>query len=377
MEEITVTPVSNARQMKTFIDFPHELYSEDPNYVPEIYLAQRELHSRKNNPFFQHAEAQCFLAYRKKQVVGRVAAIHNRNYNDFHDVKVGFFGFFDVVNAVSVSNALLQTVEHWCKTRGLNSIIGPANYSLTTDTGGLLVDGFDKPPIVMMTYNKDYYQNCIEQYGFHKVMDLYAYMINTQAVTTKSVELYHQLEQRLSKDSITIRKLNLKKFKEESIKVKSVYQSAWEKNWGFNPPTDAEFAHLADGLRLVLDEDFAFIAEKDGNPIGFAISLPNINEVLIKQSRGRLFPLGYFRLLVKKKKTDIVRVVLLGVLPQYRKLGIEAIFFAKTIAAAKSRGIKGGEASWVLENNTMMVRALEKLNSEKYKTYRMYQYEIT
>lgn len=376
MQQVEIRPVVSKKDIRSFIDFPHELYKDDPHYVPEIYLAQKEIHDKDKNPFFQHSEAQCFLAYIDKKLVGRVAAIHNNNYNTFHNVTVGFFGFYDVIKSIEVSNKLLATVENWCKERGLRSILGPANYSLTTDTGGLLISGFDRPPIVMMTYNKDYYQTFIEEFGFQKAMDLFAYMIYTDGVSSKSLELYQQLEQRLMDQSITIRNLNLSKFKEEASKVKAIYESAWERNWGFNPPTEQEFTHLAEGLKLVLDADFAFIAEHDDNPIGFAVSLPNINEILINQSKGRLFPMGFLRLLTGKRKTHYIRVVLLGVLPKYRKLGVEAMFFAKTIKAAKARGIIGGEASWILENNTMMVSAIEKLNGEKYKTYRMYQYII-
>ncbi len=373
---IRVILVQSKKELKEFIDFPHSLYADDANYVPEIFLAQKELHSKVKNPFFKHSQAALFLALEGNRIFGRIAAIHNVAYNAFHNSNVGFFGFFDSYNRQDVAKALLDRACDWCRQNNLETLIGPSNYSLTTDTGGLLVSGFDTPPLVMMTYNKRYYEALITQFGFKKAMDLYAYMIPTNTASDKSVKLSDILVKRLLSKDIKVRSLNIKQFETEVKAVKSIYEKAWEKNWGFNPPTSEEFDHLAAGLKFLIDPDFAYIAEHKGKPVGFAVSLPNINEVMIHQKRGRILPFGILRLLIKKKRTKFVRVALLGILPEYRKQGIEAVFYAKNINAAKKRNLIGGEASWILENNSMMIKALEKLGGQRSKTYRMFEYNL-
>ncbi|MGB4960396.1 MAG: GNAT family N-acetyltransferase, partial [Saprospiraceae bacterium] len=229
---------------------------------------------------------------------------------------------------------------------------------------------------IMMTYNKPYYGSIIEACGFRKEMDLYAYMIYTDKVSEKSIRIAEAVENRLKSKGITIRNVNLKDIDNEAKKIKKVYNAAWDENWGFVPFTDAEFEYLKNDLKMLLDPRFAYMAEKDGEAIGFGLTLPDINEVLIKNKRGKLFPFGIFRLLWGKNKTKYVRILALGVVAEYRKMGIEAIFFAKNIQEAKRRGILGGEASWVLDNNESMKAAAEHLNGEKYKTYRLYKTSI-
>ena len=372
----TIVKVDNKNLTKKFIDFPHDLYKDDPNYVPQLYLAVKDILNKKKNPFFKHSTAETFLALRENKVVGRIAAIANRNYNDYHSSNIGFFGFFDCIKDYSVAEKLLDTAYKWCQEKGFDQIHGPTNFT-TNDTAGLLVEGFDAPPVVEMTYNAPYYKEFVERYGFSKEMDLYAYYIGTRTASEKYLKISATLEERLSKKGITFRQMNLKNLKNEILEVKKVYRSAWEKNWGFVPPTDEEFDHLADGLKMILDPRFNFVAEHDGKMIGFAVGLPNINEILINIKRGRLFPFGIFKLLLGKKKTKVIRIVLLGVFEQYRNMGVAAVFFANFINAAREHGLDGGEASWVLENNTMMVRGAESLNGEKYKTYRIYSKAIS
>lgn len=374
--KVEIVEVNSPKLTKAFINFPHDLYSDDPLYVPELYLAQKEVHSKKKNPFFEHSEVQSFLAYRKGEIVGRISAVLNNNYNQYHNSNVGFFGFFDSIDDKAVSTTLLDQAKAWLTNRNVDAILGPTNFSITTDTGGLLVDGFDTSPIVMMTYNFPYYIDLLESYGFRKEMDLYAYMIYADKVDDRSVNLAAKLEERLSRSGISIRNINLKNYNEEVKKLKDVYDQAWEKNWGFNPATSAEFKHLADGLKLLVNPEFCYIAEDKGKPIGFSISLPDINEIAKEMPRGKLFPFGIFKLLSRKNKTKYVRIATLGVIEQYRRRGIEAIFFAKNIIQARKSNVIGGEASWILENNEMMVQGAEKLNGERYKTYRIYRLDI-
>ncbi|MFN8318726.1 MAG: hypothetical protein U0V54_04810 [Saprospiraceae bacterium] len=362
--------VSNADK-KAFIDFPHELYKNDPNYVPELYLAMADLISEKKNPFFKHSSAELYLAEQNGKIVGRISGIINNNYNKFHNCNVGFFGFFDCIDNKEVAFALLDTASAYVKNGGKDTIIGPTNFS-TNDTAGLLVEGFDSPPIVQMTYNFPYYKDLIEAYGFKKDMDMFAFWIPTQGVNEKSLQLTDRLKERLAGKGITFRNLVMKNFKTEVNNVRDIYRSAWEKNWGFVPPTNEEFDFLAEGLKMILDERYAYIAEEHGKMVAFAVGLPNINEILIKLKRGRLLPFGIFKLLLGKKHTKAVRIVLLGVKEEYRRIGIEAVFYANFIRAAQTNGLSGGEASWVLESNQMMVQGAENLNGKKYKTYRIY-----
>ncbi|MBK8700037.1 MAG: hypothetical protein IPN29_11105 [Saprospiraceae bacterium] len=368
---IEIRKVETDKEKKQFIDFPHDLYKTDPNYVPEIYLAVSELISEKKNPFFKHSKASLYLAYKDDKIVGRVAAIINNNYNKFHTCNVGFFGLFDVIDDQEVANSLLDAAMAYGKANGVDRVLGPTNFT-TNDTAGLLVEGFDSPPVVQMTYNYAYYQRLIEHYGFTKDMDMYAFWIPTKTANEKSLLLSERLKERLNSRGITFRNLNMKKFKTEVDKVRNIYRAAWEKNWGFVPPTDEEFDFLAEGLKMILDERYAYIAEENGEMIGFAVGLPDVNEIMINVKKGRLFPFGIFKLLFGKKKVKKVRIVLLGVKEEYRKIGIEAIFYANLIRAAQNNNLLGGEASWILESNQMMVQGAENLNGKKYKTYRIY-----
>ncbi|MBK9015625.1 MAG: hypothetical protein IPM82_17020 [Saprospiraceae bacterium] len=357
---------------KRFIDFPHQLYEGDPNYVPEIFLGQKELLDDKKNPFFQHSKAQLYLALRNGKIVGRIAAIRNNNYNKFADANAGFFGFFDVIEDYDVAKLLLDTACNWLKNEGLNNVIGPANFS-TNDTAGLLVEGFDSPPVVMMTYNKPYYADFLERYNFRKQMDMLAYFGIHETANKKSLELSQKIQDRLANKGITFRNLKMKNFKAELGSVREVYKGAWDSNWGFVPPTDAEFNHMADGMKMVIDPDFAILAEHDGRLVGFALAVPDINTITRTIKRGRLLPFGIFKLLFQKSKIKLIRIILLGVLPEYRRMGIEGVFYANTIAKSAEKGITHGEASWILDSNEMMKKGVESIGMVPYKRYRMYE----
>ncbi len=373
--KIEIVSVSDKKQRKQFIDFPHELYKDDPLYVPELYIAQNEMMDPKKYPLFEFSTVEYFLALKGGKIVGRIAAIHNKNYNEYHKANAGFFGFYDVIDDYTVSKALLDAATNYLTDKGLNELIGPCNYS-TNETAGLLVDGFDKSPLVMMTYNKPYYADHLEKFGLKKTMDLYAYMIWTKSVSERSLRLAKALEERLKRSGITIRNINLKNLKEEVKNIKPIYNAIWQDNWGFVPFTDKEIIHLADSLKMIADDRWLYIAEDNGKIIGFNITLPDINQITKGFKKGRLFPFNVIKLLLNKKKTKYVRIIAMGVLEEYRKKGIEGIFFAKNIQTAKETGVIGGEASWVLESNDMMVKAAENLNGERYKTYRLYSKSI-
>ncbi|MBW8683629.1 hypothetical protein [Chitinophaga rhizophila] len=372
---VTVIPVTTKKQLAQFIDFPHDLYKHDKNYVPELFIAQRDLLSPGKHPFHEHSQLQAFLALRGNKIVGRIAAIDNKNHNTFNKKNDGFFGFFETINDEKVSQALFQTATQWLKERKLSTMIGPVNFS-TNETCGLLIEGFDGPPVIMMPYNPPYYGKLIEQAGLQEHVSLLAYKIIPKYMNDRPFKIMNVLKERLSRRNITIRKVNVKNFNEEVKKIQFIYNSAWDKNLGFVPMTDKEFEYLAKDLKLILDPDFCFLAEEEGRPVGFALALPDINQILIKIKRGRLLPTGIFKLLLGKKKINGVRVLTLGVLEEYRKLGIDACLYGELMKTGREKGIEYGEGSWILENNELMNAAMKGIDAEPYRRYRIYEKDI-
>jgi len=296
---------AEGKLLKKYINFPHELYADDLHYVPELYMAQKDMFNRKKNPFFKHAEVKSFLAEKDGKTIGRISAILNYNYNEYHNCMVGFFGFFDVINDYQAAKALLDTAVEWCRAKGCNAILGPTNFS-TNDTAGILVDGYHEPAKIMMTYNKPYYKDLVEQYGFEKDIDLYAYILYTAKASERSIRLAQSLEERLNRQGITFRNINLKKFKSEVAAIRDIYNDAWANNWGFVPWTDAELDHLANELKMLANTNWIFMAEHNGKPIGFGLTIHDVNEVTKSFKKGRLFPFNIIKLLRNKNKTRFV-----------------------------------------------------------------------
>jgi len=369
-----IVPVNSKKGLAAFIDFPHDLYKNDLNYVPELFIAQRDLLT--THPFHKHNSLQCFLAYEDDKVIGRIAAIMNNAHNEFNKVNDGFWGFFDCINDQETANLLFGAAANWLRGKGVTQkFIGPTNFS-TNEACGLLVKGFDSPPMLMMTYNYPYYADLIEKAGFAKQMDLIAWHWDGQNYDDKSVRLLDALQQRLKRNNIVIRKVNLKDFKGETIKLREVYNSAWDQNSGFVPLTDDEFNYLAKDLKLILDPDFALVAEKEGKVVAFGLALPNYNEIFKTIKRGRLLPTGIFKLLLNKKKIRSIRIYALGVVDGYRKMGIEACLYGTIIKEYKRKGFLHAEAGWTLENNTLINEAIKAIKGDPYKTYRLYEKQI-
>jgi hypothetical protein len=372
---ITIEKINYPDKLKEFIDFPHELYAGDPNYVPELYVAQRDMLNPKKHPFYEHSSLQMFLAYKDGKLVGRIAAIRNNNHNAFTKGNDGFFGFFESINDYEVAKLLFDTAINWLKQEGFTTAIGPVSFS-TNEIFGWHIDAFDKPPMIAMGYNKPYYPGFAERYGFTKSSDHFAYYMTGDTLSQKSLRVSEAFENRLKTKGITIRAVNVKKFKEEAEKAHQVYNSAWDKNAGFVPMTYNEFMHLCNDMKPVMIADLCFIAEHEGKFIGLSFSLPDINQVLKDVRKGRLLPFGIFKLLFNRKKINKMRVVVMGVVEGYRKLGIEACFYAKTITNAKKNRIYEAEASLILEDNEMMNQALININAHVYKTYRIYKLSL-
>lgn len=372
---IDIVKVESKSQLRQFIDFPHDLYADDPNYVPMLFMEQEALLNPKKSPFWLHSKAEYFLAKKEGKIVGRVAAIRNNNHIAFTGRQEGFFGFFDVINDFEVARTLLDTASDWLHKEGLGKMIGPANFS-TNEVVGLLVENFDVPPVVMNPYNAAYYVPLIEQYGFSKLTDLLCYKLVTSEMQQELIDFAQKLEARLADRGITIRKANMKRYKREMEDFLPVYNASWVENTGFVPMTDAEIHQIGKDLKTVIDPDFVYFAEKDGEMIGVSLTIPNVNEAQIKLKRGRLFPFGVFKLLLGLKKIKSVRILALGTKKEYRRLGIDVCFYVRNIVTAQQKGIEYGEASWILESNELMNRALEKINGKVYRTYRIYEKTI-
>ena len=372
---IDIVKVESKRQLRQFIDFPHDLYADDPNYVPMLYMEQEALLNPKKSPFWLHSKAEYFLAKKDGKTVGRVAAIRNNNHIAFTGKQEGFFGFFDTIDDYEVARTLLDTAADWLRKEGLGKMIGPANFS-TNEVVGLLVQNFDVPAVVMNPYNAAYYVPLVEKYGFVKQTDLLCYKLVTTEMPRDIIDFAERLEARLAQRGITIRKADMKRYKQEMEDFLPVYNASWVENTGFVPMTDAEIAQIGKDLKTIIDPDFVYFAEKDGKMIGVALTIPNVNEAQIKLKRGRLFPFGVFKLLLGLRKIKSVRILALGTLKEYRRMGIDVCFYVRNIVTAQRKGIEYGEASWILENNEMMNRALEQINGKVYRTYRIYEKTI-
>ncbi|MBZ0202272.1 MAG: hypothetical protein IT281_04580 [Ignavibacteria bacterium] len=355
-----------------FIKLPWELYKGDPNWVPPLIFDVRKNLDPKKNPFFKHAEVELFLAEKEGNLVGRIAAIKNDNHNNFHKDKVGFFGFFETIDDEDVSDFLLETACQWVKSKGFNEIMGPVNPS-TNDECGLLIDGFDSPPVFLMTYNPKHYISKIENFGFEKANDLYAYYIPSEVINDEKImaRLERMGELIKKRSDVKIYKINMKDLTNEVRKIEEIYNSAWEANWGFVPITTEEFDYLAESLKMVVDPDLVLFAEVAGKPAGFSLALPDFNQVL-KKINGRLLPFGFLKILMGKKKINFLRVIIMGVKPEYQKKAIDSVFHLETIKAGNKGGYTGAEISWVLEDNMPMRMTAEKLGAWIYKTYRIY-----
>lgn len=373
---VEVFAVRTGKERKEFINLEWELNKNTPNWISPLRIARKEIIDPKKNPFFEHAEMELFLARKDGKIVGRVAAIKNDNHNRFHNDKTGFWGFFESTNDQEVANGLFQAAATWLKSKGLDTMIGPMNPS-TNDECGLLIKGFDTPPYIMMPHNPEYYPKLVEGFGQTKVKDLYAWYLTTQEAIQNITEKMQRVANKIKeRHSITFRPANMKNLKEEVERIKEIYNDAWSKNWGFVPFTDAEIDHMAKELKTIVDPDLLLLAEKGDEPIGFSLTLPNINEILQKIPDGKLFPTGIFKLLFGMKKIKTVRVITLGVKRAYQHLGLGSNFYIETIQRAIKNGYTAGEMSWILENNKPMNSAIQSLGSKLYKTYRIYTYPL-
>ncbi|MFW5789412.1 MAG: N-acetyltransferase [Spirochaetota bacterium] len=370
---VSVWPVSNRRELMEFIKLPWRLYRDNPNWVPPLIMDQKALLSRERNPFFQHASIEYFLAERDGEIAGRIAAIHDPSYIEFQDENIGFFGFYESIDDQSVADALFAAARSWLAARNVVGMRGPTNPS-TNDTLGLLVDTFDRPPMVMMPYNHDYYPRLFEGAGLVKAKDLYAYWLNEDRMNIDRLDRFVELLKK--RHNLSLRPINLRRLEDEIDLVKLIYNDAWEKNWGFVPWTDEELDHLGAELKPVADPELVMFAYKDDEPVGFSLSLPDLFQALIHVKSGRLLPFGIIKLLYWQRRITQVRVLAMGIRHQYRGMGIDALFYHRTFRYAETKGQQRGECSWILEDNHTMKASMEKMGGYVYKTYRLYDQPI-
>jgi GNAT superfamily N-acetyltransferase len=365
-----IVPIRDKHGLRQFIDLPYSFYRGDRYFVPQLRIAQKELFDQVKHPFYAHAEMQCFLALRDGRPVGRIAAIRDRNYIEFHAEQAGFFGFFECVNEPPVAAGLLGAARAWLVERGAQVIRGPVNPSTNYECG-LLVDGFDSCPMVMMPYNPPYYDALIQGAGLRKAKDLYAYYSPTDSPTLSRIE---RIAARSAEaNGIRIRPIRMKAFAEDVESVWNVYNAAWSRNWGFVPVSRDEFIFMAHDMKAILEPELVLLGEVRGKVVGFALGLPDINQAL-KHTNGRLLPLGLLKILYYKRSIQSVRVLVLGVIEEYRTAGVAAGFYAELFRQAIRLGYRGGEMSWILEDNMMMTRSAEALGGKRYKTYRIYEW---
>jgi GNAT superfamily N-acetyltransferase len=369
-EEIKVRAVESKQDLNTFIMMAYKIYQGDANWVPPILMNLRNMLSFKHNPYFEHADGKYFIAFRGSEPAGRITAQIDRNYDEHWGGKTGHFGFFESVPDQGVANALFDAAGEWLRKNGRDRMQGPYNLNIN-DECGLLIDGFDSPPMVLMTYNPDFYPRLYEAAGFSKAMDLYAYRLDSTADAPQDVVNY--AEKIRHKEGIVIRSMRWLNFEKELDNFVDVYNHAWEENWGMVALTEKEIRAHALELRFLAFAfpELNFFAEQDGKIMGMSITIPNLNEALIK-TNGKTLPFVW-RLLRKGKRYESCRVFALGVKKEFRRSGVASVFYVDTLMAAKRLGIKWGEMSWILETNDNMNRAIKHMGGTVYKTYRIYE----
>jgi hypothetical protein len=369
---------------KAFVELPWKIYQDDPNWVPPLLSMAYDLIDTEKHPFYEFSRLALFNAWRGERLVGRIGAIDNPRHNEEHDDKVGFFGFFEAENDPEAVQALFQTAGDWLRERGKDAIRGPANPSVNYEYG-LLVDGFDSPPVILMPYNPPYYGDLIQGAGLEKAMDLWAWLITglEKYGGVQADKLPEKLERVANlvkrRYNYTVRRFDKSDWDNEVEKFKYIYRTAWEKNWGAIPMTDNEFTHLIEGLKPIADFDLLCIVEDaEGNPVGISLPLPDLNQALIRayprpgvpEIWSMLKMLWHWKI---RSKIDLARVAVLGVLEPYHGRGVGALVMHETARAILTRGYTRSEMSWLLETNDMINRAAKMTGAEVYKTYRLYQ----
>ncbi|HLW93764.1 MAG TPA: hypothetical protein VKS25_00150 [Solirubrobacteraceae bacterium] len=359
--------------MRRFIRLPARLYRNEPRWIAPLEIDVRKRLDRRRNPWFAHAEAEFFLAWRDGEAVGRITAHIDHRFNEFQDNSWGMFGFFESEDSPETAHELLAAAEAWLRARGRDRMVGPMDFT-TNDECGLLVEGHERPPIILSTWHHPYYQRLLEGEGLEKVMDLLMWSLHISGRGKVREAIWRRASRVESDAGIVCRPMRKRDLDNEVTRFLEVYNAAWERNWAAVPLTEEEVRHYARDLKPVLDENWAFIAERvdTGEVVGAALTLPDYNQVLAHLN-GRLLPLGWLKALYWRRRIDAVRVFALGVKPDYQHTGVAARFYQMHFEAAERTPQKGGEMGWVLETNRAMNRAMEAMGGEIVRRFRVYE----
>jgi GNAT superfamily N-acetyltransferase len=370
--QISVTAVESKGSLNEFILFPLRHYRSAPFFVPHLLYERKKFFS-PSNPLFEYTDVTYFLARNARgRVVGRVTAHVNRRHNEYAGEQTGFFGFFECIEDPTVASVLMTEAENKLRDWGMKVIRGPFNFS-TNEECGFLVKGFDRLPALMMPYTKPYYVDFMTGLGYRRAKDLLAYEYAHEGkVPDFLVRFSGRIRQR---NQISVRSINIQRFEEDVAVIFEIYNAAWSKNWGFIPVTEDELRYAAGELKPIVDPSMVLIAEKGGRPVAFSVTLPDYNMVL-KKMRGRLLPIGFLYYLFGRKAISRVRTLLLGVAQEYRQSGIEVLLIHDTFQNAVSRGYREGEMSWILEDNVLMRRPLDRIGAQITKVYRIYEKDL-
>ncbi|MCK6549064.1 N-acetyltransferase [Myxococcota bacterium] len=368
--ELQIIELANKKDRARFIDMALPLYAGDPCYVPPLRMERMKFLDPGHNRAFANLDVRPILALRDGKVVGRMTAHIDRAYDAYHGSKTGWFGFFECIDDEKVAHAMLADGVEWLRQKGATEVFGPNNFT-TNHTCGLLVENWDRIPYIEMTYNPRYYERLLTSFGLGKAKDLYAWWIDVSAgLENEKVARVARIAEKIKRrEGITIRTGNMADFRNEVARLFSIYNQAWEKNWGFVQIAKEEFDVVADELKQVVRPELVIFIEVEGRPVAFACTIPNINEIMPRN--GKLFPFGWWKLLTGMKKIKYARLVTLGVIPEYRKRGLEAMLFVETVVQSKKLGMQGGEIGWTLEDNDLVNRAIESMDGKKDRTYRI------
>jgi len=365
-----VRSIHSRRDLKRFIQFPYDLYQDSLFWVPPLRVEQFDLLNPRKHPFFEHGRMQLFLAFGETgRVVGRIAAIINGMHLKTHADDAGFFGFFETVEQFEIAEALLEAAASWLREQGMRVVRGPVNPSLN-DPSGLLVNGFDRLPAIMMTYNPPYYEDYLHRWGFTRVMTLWAYFIHRKYAQLDRLRRGATIVYRRN-PGLSLRTLDMSRFDEEVTIIREIFNDAWSDNWGFVPVTDNEFSHIAKAIKQIVDPRICFFVELNSIPIGFSVSLPDINPALQRLSNGKLLPFGLAKLLLLTKfgKMREARTILMGVRKAYQGRALDVLPVLEIIEKSTTYGYLASETSWVLGNNHVMINLLDSINAVVDKEY--------
>jgi len=373
---VEIRPVRTRSDLNAFIKLPLAIYRNEPRWVAPLLMDVKKRLNRSQNPFFEHAEAEFFLARRDGRPVGRISAHIDRHLNEFQNNDWGLWGWFECEDDPEAATALFAAAEGWLRDRGRGTMIGPMDYT-TNDECGLLIEGHERPPLILCPWHHPYYQRLAEEeLGLQKAMDLYMWSLHVTGRDKVNPLIWQVADRVESEHGIVCRNFDKKDMDREIGRFLEVYNAAWERNWGAVPLTDAEVRHMAKDMKPILDENWAMVAERrdTGEIVGVALTLPDYNQVFAKlRPRGRLLPFGWLTFLRQRSKIDAVRVFALGVKPEYQHTGIAARFYQMHFDAAERTPQKGGEMGWILEVNKPMNRAMEGMGGEIVRRYRVYE----